>query len=154
MTFKVKNIRNRFALSLLYLKKEHSFPSNVFPSLVHIELTNVCNLKCKMCPLPYMKREKGYMDIDLFKKIVFELSKSPVETVALSLFGESMLHKEFSEFLRIAKSAGLNIFLSVNGLKLSEELSRAIIDNSLDLLIVSYDSSDSELFKDIRGGGI
>ena len=151
-TFNIKAINNRIK-SLISYTSRRCHTTDIFPGLVHIELTNICNLKCPMCPIPYMKRERGYMEADLFKKIISELSSSPVEAVALSLFGESLLHKKFPEFLRIAKSSGLNVVISTNGLNLSEELSYAIIDNSLDLLIISYDSHDPEVYKNIRCGG-
>jgi radical SAM protein with 4Fe4S-binding SPASM domain len=93
------------------------------------------------------------MEIELFKRIIDELTSSPVEAVCLSLFGESLLHREFPDFLRIAKSRKLNVFLSTNGLQLTEELSSIIIDNSLDLLIVSYDSQNPEVYRKIRKGG-
>lgn len=151
-TFNTKAIKNRARLITSYSFKRYHL-ANLFPSLVHIELTNICQLHCVMCPISVMKREKGYMNIGLFKKIIDELSLSPVETVALSFFGESLLHKQFPDFLRIAKSAGLNVFLSTNGLNLSYEIAHAIIENSMDMLIVSYDSSKSDTYKNIRRGG-
>ena len=47
----------------------------IFPDRVYIESTNHCNLKCIMCPtgLGVIQRPKGYMDMDLYRRIVDEL---------------------------------------------------------------------------------
>ena len=43
---------------------------------IQFEVTNSCNLKCKMCPVNNgMKREKGFMDFNLFKKVLDENPK-------------------------------------------------------------------------------
>ena len=45
-----------------------------FPPEVWIENTNHCNASCVMCPRESHFREKGIMNIDLYKKIIQELS--------------------------------------------------------------------------------
>lgn len=144
--------KNRFQLMKSYYFKRQNL-HGAFPSLVHIELTNYCNLRCIMCPLSAMKRKKGAMNLKLFKKIITELSHSPVELVCLSFYGESLLNQQFPQFLSLAKSAKLNIFLSTNGLMLSQKLSKAIINNPPDLLIISYDTSNPNHYRQIRKGG-
>lgn len=151
-TIQKEKVRNRARTCLAYCRRQHE-PKDIFPTIVHVELTNVCNLSCAMCPMSAMRRPKGYMHVELFKKIVDELARSPVEAVVLSLFGESLLHKQFPEFLRIASSAGLYTFLSTNGLCLSETLGKAILESGLNLLIISYDTQDPDLYARIRRGG-
>jgi len=43
-----------------------------FPTHIDFESTNNCNLRCVMCPREFMKEDKGFMDIDLFKKVIDE----------------------------------------------------------------------------------
>jgi len=89
-----------------------------FPLLdVAIELTNHCQLKCKMCwsqnPKLNPPRPKGFMSFKLFKQIVDELKdywgkqlvyqqphkgRSPF-TIAFSYVGESLLHPQFRKFV-------------------------------------------------------
>jgi len=47
----------------------------IFPDRVYIESTNHCNLKCIMCPtgLGVIRRPKGYMAMDLYRRVVDEL---------------------------------------------------------------------------------
>lgn len=151
-TFSPLHVQNRLKVMTKYLMKDVDLRS-CYPTLVHVELTNICNLRCVMCSSFAMKRKRGFMDSKLFKKIIDELSDSPTETVSLYFYGESLLHKEFSEFLKIAKSAKLNIFLSTNGLVLNKKIAKAIIDNSLDLMTISCDSLDPDTYRKIRRGG-
>jgi len=46
-----------------------------FPPVVMIEPTNICNLKCPMCPSGNgtLKRAKGYMEFSTFKIIIDEI---------------------------------------------------------------------------------
>jgi len=144
--------KNRFQLMKSYYCKKPNL-HGAFPSLVHIEPTNCCNLRCIMCPLSAMKRKKGTMNLKLFKKIITELSHSPVESVCLSFYGESLLHPQFPQFLSLAKTANLKFFLSTNGLMLNQKLSKAIINNPPEILIISYDTSNPSQYRQIRKGG-
>ena len=45
-----------------------------FPRKIQIEPTNICNARCVMCPLKDMKRKTGYMDFELYRKIIDETS--------------------------------------------------------------------------------
>ena len=60
----------------------------------NIEITNACNLRCKMCPVNRgMRRKTQYMDFSLFKEIV---DKNPgVEFILPFQWGEPLLHKDF-----------------------------------------------------------
>ncbi len=46
------------------------------PVSVNAELTNHCNLRCPECTSGsgLMTRERGFMDIELYKKVISELS--------------------------------------------------------------------------------
>ncbi len=43
------------------------------PTVFQIETTNVCNMKCAMCPRKLMKRKIGHMPMELFKKLVDQI---------------------------------------------------------------------------------
>ena len=45
-----------------------------WPTHLQVEPTNLCNLKCPLCPVTEgLKRPKGHMDLDLFKKFIDEV---------------------------------------------------------------------------------
>ena len=52
-------------------------PNFIFKKIPHeiiIEPTNVCNLKCPVCPTTYgMERKNGFMEFNVFKSIIDDL---------------------------------------------------------------------------------
>lgn len=55
-----------------------------FPSTILIDNISFCNLECSMCPHKEMKRKKGIMNIELYKKIIDEISiKNPKRVYGL-----------------------------------------------------------------------
>jgi radical SAM protein with 4Fe4S-binding SPASM domain len=81
------------------------------PSELHIDLTDGCNEKCVHCYLP--KCGSHFIE----KELVFKVLKEFRETQGLTVYfsgGECMLHKDFAEILRSAKSLDLNIIVMSN----------------------------------------
>ena len=81
------------------------------PCELHIDLTDGCNEKCVHCYLPH----GGMHYID--KGIAFKALKEFREAQGITVFisgGECMLHRDFAEILRYAKSIDLNIIVMSN----------------------------------------
>ena len=81
------------------------------PSELHVDLTDGCNEKCVHCYLP-----KGGTHF-IEKELVFKVLKEFREAQGLTVYfsgGECMLHKDFAEILRYAKSLELNIIVMSN----------------------------------------
>jgi len=97
-----------------------------------------------------MLRKRGFMDIDLFKKIMKELSPY-LFNVNLYFQGEPMLHPLFFSF--IANCLKTNSVVSTNGHYLSEENSDRIVRSGLSKLIISVDGVDQETYSVYRVNG-
>ena len=101
---------------------------------VAIELTNACNLKCKICwsqnPKLRPPRPKGFMTKELFTKVINELAQDPENhSIALHYAGESTLHPMFKEFSYQAKNSGIaEVTLATNGLLLNPENRKTILE--------------------------
>ena len=65
---------------------------------IYIEITNICNLKCKFCP--DTSRVKRYMTIENFEKIIEKICKY-TNLVCLHVKGEPLLHNNLEEILQI-----------------------------------------------------
>lgn len=119
------------------------------PVSVSTELTNICNLHCPECysGSGRMKREPGYMDIELFKRVIKEL-KPYLYNTNLYFQGEPMLHPLFFSFL--ANSINTHTTVSTNGHFLSEENSEKIVKSGLNKLIISLDGLDQETYSSYR----
>ena len=106
-----------------------------FPEAFSIETVNICNAKCWFCPQPEHTRTKGYMNFDIYKKIIDEISnhKKYVKSIALFMDGEPSLHKELIKFLIYAKEKKIkDIYLSSNMEFFNEKLINKIFENKLD----------------------
>ncbi len=139
-----------FRLYLSYVGRKTKVSSP--PVRLWIELTSHCNLKCVMCPNKDLtSKNKGYMDFELFKKIVDE-SKDFVFDISLLHRGESLLHPEFLKFLNYATRFNWKTKLHTNGTLLTEEISRGIIESRLSRISFSFDGYQPKTYEKIRVG--
>jgi len=91
------------------------------PTVVNVELTNFCNLRCKMCvQSAKFVRGRGYMTFETFKALVAGLS--PESSLFISGVGEPMLHPQFFEFMEYAHKARpkLRLGFTTNGTLITE----------------------------------
>jgi MoaA/NifB/PqqE/SkfB family radical SAM enzyme len=122
------------------------------PLSVSAELTNYCNLACPECVTGSgkMKRERGFMDLALFKKITGELSPF-LNNINLYFQGESMLHPRFFDFLEASR--GIHSVVSTNGHFLTVANAEKILKSGLAKLIISLDGADQETYSGYRKNG-
>ena len=125
---------------------------SAMPVALSIELTNNCNLQCPECPSGsgLMKRRRGYMDKELFSRIISEL-KPYLFNLNLYFQGESMLHPRFFSFL--ANNPDIPVTLSTNGHFLSEENSEKLVRSNLSKLVISLDGLDQDTYSKYRKEG-
>ncbi len=122
------------------------------PIRLWVEPSSACNLSCVMClNKDLAKSEKGFMDFDVFKKIIDEASGFVCD-VNLFHRGESLLHPEIFEMIKYAKDKGLSIRLNTNATLLDEERSYQILDSDLDFLSFSFDGYEKRVYEKIRKG--
>ncbi|MFW3341625.1 radical SAM/SPASM domain-containing protein [Aliarcobacter butzleri] len=121
------------------------------PLHLDIELTNKCNLDCKMCwQNEHMTYPKGNMDVSLFKKIIDEAVFSGVKAIKLQSRGESTLHPNIIECISYAKNKGIiDIQLTTNATIFSNKINENLLISGLDLLIISIDSDHIESYNRI-----
>lgn len=132
---KVRDRYVRYISLLSYLTNRTTVP---IQPIIWIEPTNACNFHCSICPVnSLMKRKKGFMKEELFKKIINEAKTLNVKEVSLTNWGEPLLHPQICEFIRFAKQNGLKTRITTNGSLLNEEKSKQLLDSGLDTIIFS-----------------
>lgn len=122
-----------------------------YPLLVDLELASACNLKCPMCYTITdefkQKVTRGFMDFELFKKIVDEIS-GKVFALRLSLRGEATLHKNFIDCIKYAKGKGIKeISTLTHGGNLELDFFKKVVDAGIDWITISIDGVDDEYNK-------
>ena len=102
----LKNFYDRATYNTLRVVPNLSLIVNPALREVCVEITNNCDLHCKMCNLRNMKRGFGYMQLDLFKKVIREMKSLKVDRLHLNFEGESFLHPQIHDFLRLSVESG------------------------------------------------
>lgn len=132
----------------------NNYTASSFPSRVILELTNRCNLSCVMCPRKYSKTKSGFLDYDLFKKVINEISIHDGVGLVPFFRGESLLHPDFIGMLQYITSKKITpVQLSTNGILLGDKMSDAILDSSVNFISFSLDGSDEATYNMVRIGG-
>ncbi|MGQ9672004.1 MAG: SPASM domain-containing protein [Candidatus Aminicenantales bacterium] len=120
------------------------------PVRLWVEATSICNLRCVMCPNKDLRKEdKGFMDFDLFRKIIDEASQF-VFDINLIHRGEGLLHPEFPRLVGYARAAGITTKFHTNATLLDAEKSRQLILAGLDQISFSVDGYDKATYEKIR----
>ena len=120
------------------------------PTRLWIESTDMCNLKCIMCLNKSVHVEKkGFMDLNLYKKIIDEISSYAYE-ICLSHRGEPLMHPDLFEMIEYAKGKNLCVRFHTNATLLTEEKARKLLESKLDFISFSFDGYDKETYEKIR----
>lgn len=122
-----------------------------FPDRMYLESTNICNLKCVMCPngLGQLTRRKGYMDYDLFQQIIDEMAPH-VQMTTLHIWGEPLLHPRIYDMMTYCSSHHLHSEISTNATLLDGEASRKILDAGLGAIYLCLDGATRETYEQVR----
>ncbi len=136
---------------LSYIKRKRKL--GYTPIRLWIEPTNLCNLKCPICPQSYDNiSERNFMDFKLFQELMDQINGA-VYDVNLSHRGESLFHPDLIPMITEAHNAGLKTRLHTNGMLLNKTLSKELLFSPLDLLSFSVDGTTKEEYERIRVGG-
>lgn len=129
-----------------------------FPIIVAIEPTSICNLRCIMCfqaDEEYFRKgpHMGFMDMELYRRLVDEISENQPSGIVLASRGEPLLHKNFTEMVRYATQKGvIDVKVNTNCTRLNEKAARELLEAEPNTLVFSVDAGDKKEFEAIRVG--
>ena len=138
---RARQLRARANLPVKWAAYEAGLTHGPFvPDRLYVESTNYCNLKCVMCPtgLGVIARPKGYMEMDLFRRIVDETA-SFAPAIVLHSWGEPMMHPELFEMVAYARSKDMWVETSTNITLLTEERIRKVLASGMSQLYLAMD---------------
>lgn len=128
-----------------------TFTVAAFPTHLDIESTGVCNLRCPFCATGtknWGPNERGYMAMELYRKIIDEGAAEGLFAIKLSFRGEPTLHQQLPEMVRYAKGKGvLDVYFNTNGTLLTEKLVNQLIDAGLDRISISFEGIEKEPYE-------
>jgi radical SAM protein with 4Fe4S-binding SPASM domain len=129
-----------------------------FPLHLDIETTNICNLRCPMCPRTILLAadefsDLGFMTKSEYQDIIDQAVAAGVKSIKLNYLGEPLSHPDVIWQVAYAKEKGvLDVMMNTNASLLSEETGAELLKAGLDNLFVSFDAIDPEDFATQRTG--
>ena len=125
----------------------------VFPQYLHLETIYACNSRCAMCSINWGHNKSIKLTDELFDKFVSEVKDYAhwIKAICLQRAGEATLDPKLPERVKRLKEVGIKkVFFSTNGQLLKPALSKKLVENGLDELMISIDAITNETYKKIR----
>jgi radical SAM protein with 4Fe4S-binding SPASM domain len=124
----------------------------VFPRLIDIEISAICNLKCRMCPtgLGTLKRKRGIMSDETFVKVIQE-SRRYGSAIRFVRWGEPLTHPSFTDYCKAVKDAGLLLHFNTNGVLFDYDLMTEVLQMNVDSVKFSFQGATPNEYKRWRG---
>jgi len=123
------------------------------PQCVILEVANICNLRCHNCTNKDMQRKRGFMALDVYKKVIDECVALGVDEVCIT-GGEPTLHPQLIDQVTYAKTRGIkSLTIITNAQLLMPLLSEKLIKANLDALDVSIDAATPSTYSKMRPPG-
>ncbi len=122
-----------------------------YPTITSLEPTNFCPMSCRMCPrTEYMTRKIGYMDFELYKKII-DQAKGHTQYLGIQLFGDSVFHPRIWDMVDYAEEHGISIMISTNPTSLTKQKADDLLKSKLSNLVLSMEGTNDATYKYYRG---
>ena len=130
--------------------------SDIFPDVVRIETSGMCNYECIHCSTKDLTRKRPLLSSSLFFSIIDQFDKMSFVPRVVVLYhgGEPLMNKNLSLFIRMLKAYGVRkTSITTNCSLLDARTSEALLLAGLDELKVSFDGSSPEENNKIRKNG-
>jgi len=147
-------VLNLIKIGVSYLLKLRK-PFGV-PTLLMIEPTNFCNLKCQLCPTGQnvLRVPKGMLQLVDFINLI-DRQANYLTCIYFWMWGEPLLNNNIGKMVKYAKEKRIYTELSTNANIVGSEDSMSIelVESGLDKLVVSVDGITEESYRLFREGG-
>jgi MoaA/NifB/PqqE/SkfB family radical SAM enzyme len=153
--FKYNSPRKFFNLMRLLVEyKQRKIRLTSFPPVLVIESTNVCNLRCPLCPTGAgtLKRRPRMLKFEEFKKVVDSIGDYLYQ-IYFHWNGEPLLNKELWQMVEYAHKKRIGAAFDTNLNLLNKEEAKKLVLSGLDYLIMSIDGLSQETYVNYRVGG-
>ena len=128
-----------------------------FPETVLIDNFSGCNLSCSCCDHKNIRKYRKVLRMKwgLYTKLIDEIAlENPEARVWEIFFGDPFLCGDMPKRIKYAKDKGLkNILLNTNGVLMTHDRAKAVIEAGLDEIHVGIDAFKPETYDEIRIGG-
>ena len=109
------------------------------PVYVIYEVTNRCNLRCRMCSVWRRANPAEELDLAKVERLAQRLEELGVVVVSIS-GGEPLMREDLPEVVRIFKRRGIITRLLTNAVGADETIVKALVDAGLDSVSISLNT--------------
>ena len=121
-----------------------------FPKLIHINLTNNCNLRCLHCYMSAGKMPETKLDIKKIINAVGQINKYNKRSNIVISGGEPLVYKDFLFLLESLKENDITLFS--NGTLINQKNYQKICDICKEVQL-SFEGVTKEKYEEVRGRG-
>jgi len=125
---------------------------NIYPIYVEVSPSGTCNHRCVFCALDFMKYRKRFLDIDLLRNRLPDMSKLGIKATQYAGEGEPLLHGDIADIVRHTKDTGIDVGVSTNGILLDAPLAEKLLPYCT-WIKVSVDAGKRETYAKVHGCG-
>lgn len=128
------------------------------PIFALLEVASACNIKCPFCfqsdPTFTTKEFMGVIDTNLAFKIIDEIDQMKIRGLTIASRGEPLLCRDLGKILTYisTKKNILEVKLNTNAKRLTEEKLEMLIKSPVNILVISTDHYQRELYEKYRHG--
>jgi len=131
-------------------------PVPAFPRIIQIQTQAGCNAHCSFCPNESTlgRLSMGRMDEDLFRRLIDEVVRHPVERISPYLMNEPLADPRLPDLIRYItdrKPEMTRTKINTNASYLDEEMGGRLIESGLDRLHVSFHGIRRETYEASMG---
>ena len=122
----------------------------IAPIYVEISPVSFCNHRCVFCGLDFAHTDQSSLDTGLLRERIREMGRLGVRSIMFAGEGEPLLHKDLPVLVATAKSAGIDVSITTNGMTGTPELWRELLPH-LSWLRFSIDAATGETYEKVHG---
>jgi len=146
--------------SFLRFSQGDGFPE--WPLEVFIEVSNICDLQCAMCPTFSALSTDRFFALKREDRgvIAYETATKPLEQVLkhaliihASGYGEPTIHPQYKELLQYLSRYEALIDFFTNGMHLDDELCQFLVQGHVHRISISFSGVTAEEYENIYIGG-
>jgi len=121
-----------------------------YPQYLEVEITTVCNLKCRICEHTYWDEPARNMTFDQFKYIIDQFPD--LKWLGMTGIGESFLNPDFLKMVEYVKRRGIYVELYDSFYFIDDESARRLVELGVEKIFASIDGATKETYEKIRVG--
>jgi len=122
------------------------------PFTIEMDITNKCNLRCRMCWLRNFSYSRDEIDDETWIKTVEEACRMGIKEFRIPGSGEPFMRRELIlSIMEILKENGKKGLIISNGTLIDKEIARKMVKIEWDILTLSIDGPSARIHDYIRG---